>query len=44
MKKVGRHAFQDTSVRRISIEKNEIYLSKKSLYSGPLNNLSIFLS
>ena len=42
--KVGRQAFQETSVHRIFIESCDVYLLKKPMYSSPCKNLLICFS
>ena len=42
--KVGRQAFQETSVHRIFIESCDTHLLKKSLHSSPCINLLICFS
>ena len=42
--KVGKQAFQETSVHRIFIESCEMNLLKKSLHSSPCKNLLICFS
>ena len=42
--KVGRQAFQETSVHRNFIESCDLHLVKKSLHSSPCKNLLICFS
>ena len=42
--KVGRQAFQETSVRIIFIESCDMHLLKKSLHSSPCKNLLMCFS
>ena len=44
MKKVGRHAFQETSAHIIFIERDKIRLLKKSLHSSSSNDILICFS